>query len=710
MTARRRFSLVAAVVMFAAWVPRAQAWLRPIYQDAEVVARSELIVVGRLDKGSLKYVPHENKGSGGASWEYHGTLLVSEVLKGTLQEKQIPIVVNYGLDPLVGGRVIRENKNVGVGEPGAAIPPDRIDLIDTGNSAMSLEPILQDAQQDNLWCLRHLGGNLGREAGKGPLGIVDPEDVAAVKFKAYFQALLAKDTDQQLTGLLGNSDEAVVARSLRHLAAKHRPEDTGRIAKLQDAPSEEIQALAADALLRVADISAVPIFRAALGHAHPQVRAVACIGLCRFHDTASIPAIAKLLPDLPPQQRANVIAQLPRMGSRELVGPLLDQLDEHRDEKGSGWPIPYTVSAAAAEAVRQLTHVEFPLDSAAARRQWEALQAFPDEVLLRKCMLEDIDALAGGDNSPARSQAYETLGRLANQHLGSYNAFHSDDAASQELWRAWARLNTTKTRVDWIYAGFAQSGIVLARPMDAEGIDTLIAVLEFYSGPRARGSGATSRPAWTTDGGWVQARFHQENATWLLTRVTGYQVGQDAEASRWAAWWKDHRDSIKLLPLPEEKPVTAADLARVPSLRLASPPLSVIIRLKNPVHIFKGKEPLTLVVEVRNVSQQELEIEQHPYEVLYTYGDGRGSGGSGTRGGGSRGGLQRDDYVTLAPGQSITWDQVSTPDVDEQTSRPTVEALHYELFYPYSGSQFGLHAWRGKLYSNTVDCKIEDRP
>jgi hypothetical protein len=316
MTARPRFSLVAAVVMFAAWVPLAQAWLRPIYQDAEVVARSELIVVGRLDKDSLKYVSHEKTGSGGASWEYYATLQVSEVLKGTLQEKQIPIVINYGLDPLVGGHLIRENRNIGAGEPGAALPPDRIDLIDTGNSARSLDPILQGAQQDNLWFLRHLGGEFGREAGKGPLGIVDPEDVAALKFKAYFQALLAKDTDQQLTGLLANSDEAVLARILRHLAVQHRPEDAGRIAKLQDAPSDKTQAVAADALLRVADISAVPTFRAALGHANPQVRAVACIGLCRFHDTASIPAIAKLLPELPPQQRTNVIAQLPRMGSQ----------------------------------------------------------------------------------------------------------------------------------------------------------------------------------------------------------------------------------------------------------------------------------------------------------------------------------------------------------------------------------------------------------
>src|ERR1035438_9375108 len=69
MTDRRRFPLVVALLLLAAWVLPAQAWLRMPYADAEAVAHSETIVVGHLEKASLKYVPQLNTGAGGASWE-----------------------------------------------------------------------------------------------------------------------------------------------------------------------------------------------------------------------------------------------------------------------------------------------------------------------------------------------------------------------------------------------------------------------------------------------------------------------------------------------------------------------------------------------------------------------------------------------------------------------------------------------------------------
>ncbi len=55
------------------------AWLRPRYEDATVVGRSELIVVGRLVAGSIKYVPHARKPDRGRSGEHHANLVISEV-------------------------------------------------------------------------------------------------------------------------------------------------------------------------------------------------------------------------------------------------------------------------------------------------------------------------------------------------------------------------------------------------------------------------------------------------------------------------------------------------------------------------------------------------------------------------------------------------------------------------------------------------------
>jgi hypothetical protein len=132
-------------------------WMRQSYDAAIVVERSELIVVGRLARESIRYVPHKDAGRG-QSWEHHATLLVSEVLKGKEQAEEIPIVIHYGLGPHVA-----QDGTVGI--------------LDSGNSAKSFSPLIKDALADNLWFLRKRAGIYGREPGTGKYGIVDPEDV-----------------------------------------------------------------------------------------------------------------------------------------------------------------------------------------------------------------------------------------------------------------------------------------------------------------------------------------------------------------------------------------------------------------------------------------------------------------------------------------------------------------------------------------------------
>src|SRR5687767_1839303 len=73
-------------------------------EDQEVVRRAEVIVVGRLEDGSVQFVPHATREHEGRSWEHHATLVVSEVLKGTLAPGKTTVVIHYGLDVLVDGR------------------------------------------------------------------------------------------------------------------------------------------------------------------------------------------------------------------------------------------------------------------------------------------------------------------------------------------------------------------------------------------------------------------------------------------------------------------------------------------------------------------------------------------------------------------------------------------------------------------------------
>ena len=665
-----RYAVAFAIVL--SWSATAEAWLRMHYEDAAVMVRSEAIVVGRLDKDSIKYVPHENP-VGGTSWEYHATLLVSETLKGPPQDKHLDIVINYGLDPLVGGVPVRPNGDPNPPPAPAGFPRDRIDIVDTGGKSEDGWAVLENAQKDNLWFLRHLGGELGREPGKGPWGIVDPEDVQPLKFKDYFKALLSADAEKKIDGLLAGPDEAVCLRMLRYLSARHRADDTRRITALLTAPKAKLQTAAAEALAEVGDLSAVATFREALQSPNAGVRLAACNFLCRFRDRPSLGTISKLLPQFDSLQQASLIANLPRMESRAVVDLLLDRLDEHLDSN----PTPmwaYNASVEAAKALKTLTGIEFPLGTAQARQRWNNLKALPDEVLLRKRILEDIEALTSPQDYDARSGAYEALGRLANQHFGSYNAFHSGhDAAgreeSQRQWRLWATDNITRPRIDWIYQGFARSGIVLPRPMDASGIETLIAVLAFYANPAEAGR-TRLQPEWSVDGGWVKANFHRYNANWLLEQCTGHKVGLspyyqdlrvtspdgDVASGRWAAWWQENRDRVKIQSLPEETAVTAETLSKTPSLRLPPQPLVLTIRPAKEVHVFRGKEPLTIVVEVKNRSAKDVLIERRPMDVRY-----QTRTGSGTRGGDGRGGQSTEDFVVLKPGESITWRQADAP-------------------------------------------------
>jgi hypothetical protein len=157
---------------------RALAWERPTYEDATVAERTELLVVARLKPDSIKKVPHDRKPGEGASWEHHATLVITEVLKGKCDKREIPVILHYGLTP-----VVPDDKNNRT-RPAVVIH-------DTGGNKG--RPLVNDASDDSLWFLRRRGGIYGREPGTGNYGVVDPEDVQPLALKRYFLCYLAAD-------------------------------------------------------------------------------------------------------------------------------------------------------------------------------------------------------------------------------------------------------------------------------------------------------------------------------------------------------------------------------------------------------------------------------------------------------------------------------------------------------------------------------------
>src|SRR4051794_12555635 len=71
-------------------------------EDADLVARAELIVVGHPNPNAITYVPHEPSRPGdGRSHEHHAVLIVTQTLKGTLPKGDLSIIIRYGLDPMI---------------------------------------------------------------------------------------------------------------------------------------------------------------------------------------------------------------------------------------------------------------------------------------------------------------------------------------------------------------------------------------------------------------------------------------------------------------------------------------------------------------------------------------------------------------------------------------------------------------------------------
>jgi hypothetical protein len=207
------------------------AWLRMPVEDHDLVARSELIVVGGIKEGSVHYVPHEAPPDGrGRSWEHHAILIVRQVLKGKCDKREIPLTVHYGLSPLVDGHMKNEGTEVGI--PVAdGVERGSIQILDTGNSSMSFEPLVADARQDNVWFLRRLASRVGDDAAKANFGIGDPEDVQRMTLKDYLLCYLGPDPEAAVRDRIGKQPD-IADRAMRYL--DHR--EIERIIAMPDVP------------------------------------------------------------------------------------------------------------------------------------------------------------------------------------------------------------------------------------------------------------------------------------------------------------------------------------------------------------------------------------------------------------------------------------------------------------------------------------------
>ncbi|MEM8995824.1 MAG: hypothetical protein AAGF23_13640 [Acidobacteriota bacterium] len=184
----------------ALWPGAADAELRRTYEDFTVVQRADLIVVATILPESISKVFHQPMPRvSGASWEHHATLVVSEVLKGSLDgergvletPRDLPIVFDYGLGPSIG----RAPWKTGDGRD----PAEVVEINDYGNSVASFTPLIADAREDVLWLLRRkTGSKKQHSSGHGRFRVRDPEDVWPSAGRGVIAAYLSEDPEGQI--------------------------------------------------------------------------------------------------------------------------------------------------------------------------------------------------------------------------------------------------------------------------------------------------------------------------------------------------------------------------------------------------------------------------------------------------------------------------------------------------------------------------------
>ena len=139
--------------------------------------RAELIVIGRVKSGSVVLIPHDVKDRG-ASGEHHVELLIGEVLKGQTSATSMVVSIHYGLTPVIGGYTSNYFETINAPH---GYPKDVIEIIDTGNSAMSGTPITGDLRTNHIWLLRHLSPKERNHNDSEWIGIRDPEDIQPIR-------------------------------------------------------------------------------------------------------------------------------------------------------------------------------------------------------------------------------------------------------------------------------------------------------------------------------------------------------------------------------------------------------------------------------------------------------------------------------------------------------------------------------------------------
>ncbi len=298
-----KIPLVAAFTLAALSLPASlSAEIPPYITDADIVQGEPLIVVGRLRPESIEYM-EEKAPDGVRRWQYHALLTVESVVRGSLEEVEIPLVIEYGIEPKVGGPhgLWREDYLQLTSEDRGKLKGQPISI--SGNRVGS-SLLVSDAAENNLWFLRQVE----IPGGGSRLGLKGAHDLQPLELRDYFMAYLSADP------------EAAVAEQVRR-----NPALAERAKELLDSGPVERAMKIQDSAERAEKL--VSLYTTSAHRAAYQARkGVVDAGL------AAGAALLRLFPTLDPEQdwrmREDVLKLLGEIGCREAVPLFLEILTE----------------------------------------------------------------------------------------------------------------------------------------------------------------------------------------------------------------------------------------------------------------------------------------------------------------------------------------------------------------------------------------------
>ena len=192
----------------------ATAWIRYYAPDDELVRRSDAIVIGYVEDSFTPFTQPPRYPNNYNYTEYHTKLVVTEVLAGKMTLGRTPIIIHYGLRPVV----LKDKPDFqDMISPTAADattgPSVPVGIFDAATTAIG-GPRTDNIRKDHIWFLSeraHASPGPGNEDVSEP-GVWSPQDVQTVDQKDYYLAVLTGDPNALAPFVAGDSYPAQRAR------------------------------------------------------------------------------------------------------------------------------------------------------------------------------------------------------------------------------------------------------------------------------------------------------------------------------------------------------------------------------------------------------------------------------------------------------------------------------------------------------------------